>query len=185
MFYESNINLTPKQSELLTRETQTQSHSQVWHDARMLRLTTSTAKKVPKRITTDPAKFISEHLYPTFMGKTATKTGQAHEEKAIQMQEERGNTVERKGLILHSDHPWFGASPDGVLNQTQLLEVKSPQGSLAAFLQQPRRDVRPLHDGPQDGGQFLLVHNGQGRYYQQVSQSIHTAKTHYCYSSCD
>ncbi|XP_041842517.1 uncharacterized protein LOC121640735 [Melanotaenia boesemani] len=172
MFYETYIDLNPTQTQLLTCETQTQSHSQMWHDARMLRLTASTAKKVPKRLKTDPEKFIREHLYPTFMGNTATRAGQAYEEKAIQMLEERGNLVERKGLILHPEHPWFGASPDGVLNQKQLVEVKSPQGSLTEFLQRPRGDVRPLHDGPMDGGQFHLALNGQGGYYQQIQLTM-------------
>lgn len=185
MFYETYIDLNPTQTQLLTCETQTQSHSQMWHDARMLRLTASTAKKVPKRLKTDPEKFIREHLYPTFMGNTATRAGQAYEEKAIQMLEERGNSVERKGLILHPEHPWFGASPDGVLNQKQLVEVKSPQGSLTEFLQRPRGDVRPLHDGPMDGGQFHLALNGQGGYYQQVIKSIDTAKTYDFYLHCD
>lgn len=129
-FYQGYINLNPQQAQTLTHETQTQSASQLWHDARMLRLTASTAKKVPKRPTTNPAKFLSEHLYPTFMGNTATKAGQVNEEKAIQMQEERGHSVERKGFVLHLDYPWFGASPDGILNVTQLLEVKCPQVGL-------------------------------------------------------
>ena len=38
----------------------------------------------------------------------------------------RGHTVERKGLVVYPDHPWFGASPDGILDSAQLLEIKCP-----------------------------------------------------------
>ena len=49
----------------------------------------------------------------------------------------QGHTVERKGLVVCPDHPWFGASPDGFLDSAQLLEIKCPQNShvsLAEFL---------------------------------------------------
>ncbi len=73
--------------EKLTEETQLQSASQLWHDARKLRLTASTAKRVPA---TNPQKFLNECLYPTFTGNTATKYGKENEEKAIQLMVGKG-----------------------------------------------------------------------------------------------
>lgn len=165
-FYESNVQLSPAQVEKLSEETQIQSASQLWHDARKLRLTASTAKRVPKRSTTNPQKFLSEHLHPTFTGNTATKYGKENEEKAIELMEAQGHTVERRGLVLCPDHPWFGASPDGILDSTQLLEIKCPlksSTSLAEFLSQPTGDIRCLEDGS-----YFILPNGPRGYYLQV-----------------
>ena len=61
----------------------------------------------------------NEHLHPTFTGNTATKYGKDNEEKAIQLMEGQGHTVEKKGQVVCPDHPWFGASPEGILDSAQ------------------------------------------------------------------
>ncbi|CAK6969319.1 zinc finger BED domain-containing protein 1-like [Scomber scombrus] len=90
----------PAQVKKLTEETQVQSASQLWHNARKLRLTASTAKRVPKRSTTNPQKFLSEHLHPTFTGNTATKYVKENEDKVIQVMEAQGHNVEKRGLVV-------------------------------------------------------------------------------------
>lgn len=137
-FYETYIQLSPAQVEKLTEETQ--SASQLWHDARKLRLTASTAKRAPKRSTTNPQKFLNEHLHPTFTGNTATKYGKENEDIAIQLMEAHGHT---------GGKAWWCALtvPDGVLDSTQLLEIKCPLKSamsLAEFLSRPNGDIRCL-----------------------------------------
>lgn len=62
-FYEAYIKVSPAQAATLMEETRMQSASQLWHDARKLRLTASTAKLVPKQSTTDPQKYLNEHLH--------------------------------------------------------------------------------------------------------------------------
>lgn len=63
-FYETYVKLSPFQVDKSSEETQIQTASQLWLDARKLSLTASTAKRVPKEST-------DEHLHPTFTGKTA------------------------------------------------------------------------------------------------------------------
>jgi hypothetical protein len=65
-------------------------------------------------------------LYPTFTGNTATEHGKENEVNVIPLLESRGHVVENRGLVVHPDHPWLGASPDGILDATQLLEIKCP-----------------------------------------------------------
>lgn len=165
-FYESYIKVSPAQAATLMEETRMQSASQLWHDARKLRLTASTAKRVPKRSTTDPQKFLNEHLYPTFTGNTATQYGKENEVNVTTLLESRGHTVEKRGLVVHPDHPWLGASPDGILDLTQLLEIKCPfksSMSLAEFLGRPNGDIKILGDG-----QYLILPKGKDGYYLQV-----------------
>ena len=35
-----------------------------------------------------------------------------------------GETVYDAGLLIHKDHPWLGASPDGVCTSNILIEIK-------------------------------------------------------------
>ena len=167
-FYDTYIKLSPSQAATLMEETKTQSASQLWHDARKLRLTASTAKRVPKRPTTDPKKFLNEHLYPTFIGNAATKYGRDNEANVIELLEDRGHVVERRGLVVHPEHDWLGASPDGIIDATQLLEIKCPFKSsttLSDFLSRPNGDIKALDDG-----QYLMRTNGQYGYYVQVGK---------------
>lgn len=167
-FFHTFVDLSPAQLELLTTETELQAMSLLWHDARKLRLTASTAKRVPRKNTTDPQKFLTEHFYPTFKGNTATLHGQKCEKLAIQAMEARGYTVERKGLVVCSHEPWLGASPDGILDSKELLEIKSPLKngtSVKDFLCRPKCDIQCLSDG-----QYSILPNGQNGYYHQVLQ---------------
>ncbi|XP_047246219.1 uncharacterized protein LOC124883253 [Girardinichthys multiradiatus] len=177
-FFEKYVKLNPAQVEKLTQDTQVQSASQLWHNARKLRLTASTAKRVPKRSTTNPQKCINEHLHPTFMGSKATKYGKENEDKAIQLMEAQGHTVERRGLVLCPDHPWFGASPDGILDSAQLLEIKCPLKSamsLAEFITCPNGDIRRL-----EGGNYVILPNGQHGYYLQVQLTMMCLRLESC-----
>lgn len=160
-FYEAYIKVSPAQAATLMEETRMQSASQLWHDARKLCLTASTAKRVPKRSTTDPQKYLNEHLYPAFTGNTATQHGKENERNVITLMESRGHSVEKRGLVVHPDHP------DGILDSTQLLEIKCPfksSMSLAEFLERPNGDIRRLGDG-----QYLIHPKEKDGYYLQVN----------------
>ncbi len=180
LFYESYIKLPPTQATTLMEETTVQSASQLWHDARKLRITASTAKRVPKRPTTNPKKILNEHFYPAFKGNTATKYGKENEDNIIQLLKSRGHAVERRGLVIHPEHPWLAASPDGILDSTKLLEIKCPfksSMSLTQFLNRPNGDIRSLGDG-----QYVILPDGKDGYYLQVSKKkkkkkkIHTCR---------
>ena len=59
----------------LEQGTQSQSSSMLWRDARKVRLTASSASKVPVKDTTDARAFITEHLHPIFTGSKFTRHG--------------------------------------------------------------------------------------------------------------
>ncbi|CAM4535758.1 unnamed protein product [Leuciscus chuanchicus] len=101
--------------EEIEKVTKAQSKEQVWHDARRVRVTASTARKVPIRSTTVPDKFLSEHLHPSFRGNAATRQGAEGEELARDYLETLGNSIETKGLVVCEKEPWLAASPDGVI----------------------------------------------------------------------
>lgn len=66
---------------------------------------------------------------PEFQGNAATEYGAAHEPLAIMdYLGKTGNLVEECGFFVHPDHDWLGASPDGLVGDDGLIEVKCPFG---------------------------------------------------------
>ncbi|CAJ1071402.1 uncharacterized protein LOC125296826 [Xyrichtys novacula] len=170
-FYDDYVNMPTAQLENIEKLTKAQSKVQLWHDMRRVRITASTARKVPIRSTTSPEKFLSEHLYPTFHGNAATRHGAVSEEHARQFLNTQGHTIENKGLVVCPAKPWLAASPDGVMNKEMLLEIKSPvlgKKSLREALATKNAEVTPLADG-----HYLLASNGPKGYYMQVQLGMH------------
>lgn len=62
-----------------------------------------------------------------FVGNEATAHGQAHEDEAISAYEDHsGHLVISTGLHAHPEHDWLAVSPDGLIGDDGLLEVKCP-----------------------------------------------------------
>ena len=64
-----------------------------------------------------------------FKGNVATEYGQQNEQNAIADYEmQSGNKVQECGFFVHPDFEWLGASPDGLIGDDGLIEVKCPYG---------------------------------------------------------
>ena len=67
--------------------------------------------------------------------------------RVITLLESRGHAVHNRGLVVHPDHPWLAASPDGILDGTELLKIKCPfksQMSFEELLTRPNGDIKIL-----------------------------------------
>lgn len=155
------------QAARLELETRQQSASELWHSARKLRLTASSAKKVPSKASTNPDKFLAEHLYPSFRGNYATNYGKENEVVACNTLKEQGMSIIHRGLVVSVQEPWLSASPDGVIDSSVLLEIKCPvpnklYSTLLDRLTQNGSDVKLIDGVPQ------LQKTGARGYYMQV-----------------
>lgn len=64
-----------------------------------------------------------------FKGNVATEYGTLHEPLAtMEYFGKTSNFVEECGFFVHPDHDWLGASPDGLLSDSGLIEIKCPFG---------------------------------------------------------
>ena len=66
-----------------------------------------------------------------FTGNIATEYGTLHEPIAIMDYiNKTGNVIDEVGFIVHPDHDWLGASPDGLIEsdngELMVLEIKCP-----------------------------------------------------------
>jgi|SRR5690554_82472 len=74
-----------------------------------------------------------------FQGNVATEYGTEHEADALSEYEAvTGHIVDEVGLIVHPEHEWLAASPDGLVNDDHGVEIKCPySGNLKAIEDQP------------------------------------------------
>lgn len=64
-----------------------------------------------------------------FTGNIATEYGQLHEPLALMDYEMlTGNEVKECGFIVHPEFKWLGASPDGLVDEEGVIEIKCPYG---------------------------------------------------------
>ena len=62
-----------------------------------------------------------------FLGNVATQWGDDHEDDAIlALESELALMVEKCGLIVHPEYDWLAASPDGLVGNDMVVEVKAP-----------------------------------------------------------
>ncbi len=125
-FYEAYIDLDGEQASKLEMKTREQSESGLWHSSRKIRITASSAKKVPVRAGTNSDKFLCEHMYPTFRGNQATNYGKEKEGTACNELKEQGINITHTGTVVSVAEPWLSASPDRIIDSCELLEIKCP-----------------------------------------------------------
>ncbi|KAK5648295.1 hypothetical protein RI129_003187 [Pyrocoelia pectoralis] len=96
----------------------------MWKVERKKRLTDSNFGRICKlRKTTSTAKTVESLLYSNFKGNSATEFGLAHETTAIQF-----------GLVIDKDYPFLACSPDGLIEENAIVEIKSSYKSGDATL---------------------------------------------------
>uniref|UniRef100_A0A3P9LPB7 YqaJ viral recombinase domain-containing protein n=1 Tax=Oryzias latipes TaxID=8090 RepID=A0A3P9LPB7_ORYLA len=157
-------------------------NSKLWLDQRKIRITSSEACEVPKKV--HPTNWVERKLNTNFTGNEASRYGQQAEPLARQCFEETtGLTVETTGLFVHDQENWLGASLDGIIDTDTILEIKCPTskkleahgGSLLKMIESNKYDVRMID------GKYTLRETASGSgYYYQVQVAMHCAKKRNC-----
>ncbi|XP_041839030.1 uncharacterized protein LOC121638361 [Melanotaenia boesemani] len=155
---------------------------QFWLDQRKIRITSSQAFGVPRKI--NPSNWVERKLNAEFEGCAATRYGQLSEPLARKWFEKTtGQTVETTGLIVHEEENWLGASLDGIIDTNTILEIKCPtakkleahDGSLRKMIESNKYDVKYVN------GMYILKETASGLgYYYQVQVAMCCAKKNNC-----
>ena len=112
--------------EAIECKTRDKHNSRLWYNVRKPRITASQGKGCLLKGNTSPTKAISEVL----MYKPRVQT--CHMRKGIEMEpmiikrfsQETGNTIRKCGFFVSESHPYLGASPYGITEKGNLIEVK-------------------------------------------------------------
>lgn len=112
----------------LEENTRGQSSNHLWKEERYKRLTASSFGKICKmRKTTSCVSTVKSLLYSEFEGTKATKYGIEHEQFAIrQFEADIKKTVKTCGLFVDIKYGFLGASPDGLVDDDGIIEIKCP-----------------------------------------------------------
>lgn len=138
--YENHVFLCEDQIAKLEANTRMQSASELWCNARKLRVTASVMKEVcHRKSTTSCGPFIQRKLASLSIETAAITYGKKHEKDAISSyiayHKSKGTNIEviKCGLIVDASEPWLAASLDGLVfdptccdHNRGCLEVKCP-----------------------------------------------------------
>ena len=112
-----------------------------WHQIRLGKVTASRVAdviaKTKSGYSTSRANYMAELIVERLTGKAAEHYqnaamfwGTSTEPLALSSYEDRtGGLVEEVGFVPHPTIPWSGASPDGLVNEDGLVEIKCPNTS--------------------------------------------------------
>lgn len=130
------------------------------------------------RKSTSCAGVVKSILYQSFYGTFATKWGKDHETVAIdQFAEEHNVKVECCGLFIDKDYPYLAATPDGLIGEDGIVEVKCPS-SASQFTPFDAIHEKKIKFAVFLDGQLNLKksHN----YYYQIQGQLHISRKEYC-----
>ena len=189
--YENHVVLNQDQIDKLEANTRMQSASELWCNARKLRITASIMKEVcHKKSTTSCSPFIRKKLAARSIETAAIAYGNKHEKDAISSyigyHKSRGTDIEvtKCGLIVDASAPWLAASPDGiVLDPTQgehkrgCLEVKCPFTCEKMTILDACRQVTAFCLIEKNGKMCLSESHG---YFYQVQTQMHVTNLKWC-----
>lgn len=122
------LQVTREQISSIERATRSQSGSRTWFEQRQMRLTASTFGDVCHRTVRRNNDKLCAALYnPRALRTRAIIHGKTHEADAIKsFCLKTGLKVDKCGLFIYADEPYLAATPDGLVGNNYVLEVKCP-----------------------------------------------------------
>ncbi|XP_033730972.1 uncharacterized protein LOC117320491 [Pecten maximus] len=162
----------------LETRTKCQAKCKKWVEEREWRVTASRFGDITHATCRRNMEKLCESLLSSRVLHTkATEHGKNYKKKAVMKFE---NTmmlkVERAGLFVDPQHPYLGASPDGIIDENGILEIKCPYtgrtspilpGKMFPFLQY-------------DDNKHICL-NMHSKYYDQIQGQMLLSKRKYCY----
>ncbi|XP_077497747.1 uncharacterized protein LOC144108371 [Amblyomma americanum] len=174
-----SLSLSATNIEDLQRAMSKQSGSTVWKQERRKRLTPSLFGAICKmKPTTGCLRTVGDILYKEITSE-AIRYGKDHECLALKQIENECNVVVKEcGLFVDQESPFLGASPDGLIGEDVLVEVKCSYSA---------RDLTPL-EGVRAKKITCCEENKNGRlqlqtnsnYWYQVQGQLNIARRRKC-----
>lgn len=124
----NKISLTTEARKQLQLATISQRESKKWHDERKLRITSSNFGRICKAQNSSSFKKIIESIQnPKKLKTPAVTHGIEFEKKAKEAYLEKMTVeCESTGLVIHSNMQFLAASPDGLIGDDGIIEIKCP-----------------------------------------------------------
>ncbi|CAG9762686.1 unnamed protein product [Ceutorhynchus assimilis] len=123
-----NIKKTKTEIENIEERTREQANSTEWLEARRIILTASNFATICKRRpTTYCGPLVKTLLTNSFIQSSALSWGRDNEGKAFEeLMNKQKLIIKKCGLFISEKHSFLGASPDGLIGNNGLVEIKCP-----------------------------------------------------------
>lgn len=183
-----NLNQDVIEREKLQQDTIGQHNNSLWEEKRKNRITASKFGQIVKRLDHTPChNLVKSLLYPKNLNSAAVVFGRLHEKDAIMKYQEIQNVdVKECGLFVDRFRPFLGATPDGLVNDDGLVEVKCLPSV-----------TTPLKECVKEKGKNTCLEiNRKGdltlkkkhNYYYQIQGQLNVTERNWCdlivYTSC-
>jgi len=124
-------------------------------------------------------KVAKEILFGTFSGNSATRYGIAREELAKEELEKiLEQKVEVEGLFVDSNLPFLAASPDDLIENNAIVEIKCPASAKAITPEEGIFSKKIKYCKIKNG--YLHLKRNENYFYQIQSQ-LHITCKNFCY----
>lgn len=178
--HEDSLRANANRRSDIEKETRAQGNSPAWHVYRKMMLTASNFGEIcRRRSTTKVHNLVKKLMYYPIRENKVTKYGHVSEEKARkQLSDDLGEEIAECGLFISEEHPFLGASPDGLIGDDGLAEFKCPFKAQTLTPQQAMEehsDIRSIFDA-KDPNQMNRKH----RFYYQVIGQLRVTGRQYC-----
>lgn len=168
----------------LEKKTANQKNCQLWLEERRLRLTASNFGLICNRKPeSNCGPVVAQMLYRK-VDTPAMKYGQTHEADAVKVFEElTGVTVTKCGLFVDPQRPWLAASPDGLVGEDSVLEVKCPMAGKDLTPEEVIQQKKGLVGSfwQYDKGKKSYAVKKRHSYYHQIQGQLQIKQIKNCY----
>lgn len=165
---------------LIEKRTSSQSSSNEWLEVRQNMLTSSLFGKICKRRTNFPV-FVKQLYKTKNMSPTAAMKHGIHYENIARERVERELEINVKecGLLIDDEYNFLGSSPDGLIDEDGMLEIKCPYASFGFNIDE-RILSRKISCYAVDRKTKKISLNQKHEYYYQIQGQLNIFKREYC-----
>ena len=162
----------------IERETVGQSSSVRWRLLRQKMLTASNFGVVCRRKEYTPtARLVSSLLYPSLTQSKQMEYGNDMEPQVKRQLSTKFSDIDDCGLFIDQQYPFLGASPDGLIRNDGIVEIKCPyraKGMTIETALELCKDLRNIFD-PKNPSALNKKH----KFYYQVQGQLHITQRQY------
>lgn len=176
----SSLNESACQRHEIAIKTIGQGANEEWLKQRKIRLTASVFGQVCKlKPTTSGKNIVKQLLYRTFKGNAATSYGHKNEPIALKDAEKLlGLNIEPSGFFIYEKCPFLGASPDGLIGDDGIVEVKCP-ATAANFTPVEAIENKKITFCTKDDCNNIKIKRNHS-YYYQIQGQLQITDRKYC-----
>ncbi|KYN18870.1 hypothetical protein ALC57_08800 [Trachymyrmex cornetzi] len=131
------------------------------------------------RPTTSCAATVKNILYPPLVDTAAMKYGRDREEVAKeQLAAKLNKEIKSCGLFIDSENPCLGCTPDGLIDEDGVVEIKCPQSAEHLTVEKAVETLAPLRAifNKKDPEKMNRNH----KYFYQIQGQLNITKRDYC-----